>query len=98
VLARPNVVQQLFYYSKALVSVIPFQNARESIMLLFNPFLEGSEIASQRYPLLESILIKASGLLFIYGSILEYMSLMAQFHSTLDSHIGRVTAKFRVPA
>src|SRR5277367_6623063 len=48
VLARPNVVQQLFYYSKALVCVTPFQNARESIMLLFNPFLEGSEIASQR--------------------------------------------------
>jgi hypothetical protein len=78
VLARPNVVQQLFYYSKALVSVVPFQNARESIMLLFNPFLEGSEIASQRYP------------------FPEYMSLMAQFHSTLDNHIGRVTAKFRV--
>jgi hypothetical protein len=54
VLARPNIVQQLFYYSKALVSVIPFQNARESVMLLFNPFLEGSEIASQRYPLVES--------------------------------------------
>jgi hypothetical protein len=38
VLARPDIVQQLFYYSKALVSVAPFQNARESIMLLFNPF------------------------------------------------------------
>src|SRR5271155_5003971 len=35
VLTRPNVIQQLFYYSKALVSLIPFQNARESIMLLF---------------------------------------------------------------
>jgi hypothetical protein len=50
VLARPNIVQQLFYYSKALVSVIPFSNARESVMLLFNPFLNGSEIAGQRYP------------------------------------------------
>jgi hypothetical protein len=96
VLARPNVVQQLFYYSKALVSVVPFQNARESIMLLFNPFLEGSEIASQRYPLVESTLVKANGLLFTHGSIPEYMSLMAQFCSTLDNHIGRVTAKFRV--
>lgn len=34
VLTRPNIVQQLFYYSKALVSVGPFQNVRESIMLL----------------------------------------------------------------
>jgi hypothetical protein len=96
VLTRPNIVQQLFYYSKALVSVIPFQNARESIMLLFNPFLEGSEIASQRYPLIESALTKANGLLFTHGSVSEYTSLMDQFYSTLDNHIGRVTAKFRV--
>jgi hypothetical protein len=65
-------------------------------MLLFNPFLEGSEITSQRYPLVESTLVKANGLLFTHGSILEYISLMAQFHSTLDNHIGRVAAKFRV--
>jgi hypothetical protein len=96
VLARPNIVQQLFYYSKALVSVIPFQNARESIMLLFNPFLEGSEIASQRYPLVESALVKANGILFTHGSVSEYTSLMDQFCSILDNHIGRVTAKFRV--
>jgi hypothetical protein len=96
VLARPNIVQQLFYYSKALVSVIPFPNARESVMLLFNPFLEGSEIASQRYPLVESALVKANGILFTHGSIVEYTSLMDQFCSVLDNHIGRVTAKFRV--
>src|SRR2546421_3132031 len=49
VLARPNIAQQLFYYSKSLVTVIPFQDARESIMLLFNPFLECSETALERY-------------------------------------------------
>ena len=96
-LARPNIVQQLFYYSKALVSVVPFQNAHESIMLLFNPFLEGSKIASQRYPLVESALVKANGVLFIHGSISEYTSLISQFRSVSDNHIGRVTAKFRVP-
>jgi hypothetical protein len=96
VLARPNIVQQLFYYSKALVSVIPFQNARESVMLLFNPFLEGSEIASQRYPLVESSVVKANGVLFTRGPISEYVSLMNQFCSILDNHVGRVTAKFRV--
>ena len=84
------------YYSKALVSAIPFQDARESIALLFNPFLEGSEIASQRYPLVESSLVKANGILFTHDSILEYISLIGQFSSILDKHIGRVTAKFRV--
>jgi hypothetical protein len=95
VLARPNIVQQLFYYSKALVSAIPFQNARESIMLLFNPFLEDSEIATQRCPLVESALVKANGVLFTHGSIFDYVSLMDRFCSLLDNHIGRVTAKFR---
>src|ERR1700743_1792382 len=79
VLARPNIVQQLFYYSKALVSAIPFQNARESIMFLFDPFLQGSAIASQRWPLVESALVKANGVLFTHGSISEYRFLMSQF-------------------
>ena len=34
VLARPNGSQHLFYYTKALVSVVPFPNAREVITLL----------------------------------------------------------------
>lgn len=68
VLARPNIVQQLLYYSKALVSVIPFQNIRESAMLLFNPFLEESEIANQRYPL-ELSAAKAHGALFLFRSV-----------------------------
>src|SRR5205085_7737697 len=96
VLARPNIVQQLYYYSKALVTVIPFPNARESVMLLFNSFLESSEVASQRYPLVEATLVKANGILFTHGSILDYTSLMGQFCGALDNHIGRVTAKFRV--
>jgi hypothetical protein len=94
VLARPNIVQQ--FYSKALVSVVPFQNARESIMLLFSPFLERSEIASQRYPLVESSAVKANGVLYTRGPLSEYICLMSLFCSILDSHIGRVTAKFRV--
>jgi hypothetical protein len=95
VLTRPNIVQQLFY-SKALVSIVPFQNVRESIMFLFSLFLEGSEIASQRYPLMESSVVKANGVLFTRGPISEYTFLMSQFSSVLDNHIGRVTAKFRV--
>lgn len=40
VLARPDGLLQLFHYTKALVCVRPFQNARDSINLLFNPFKE----------------------------------------------------------
>ncbi|KAJ6171515.1 DNA/RNA-binding domain E.t1.c1-type [Penicillium chermesinum] len=40
VLARPDGLLQLFYYTKSLICVRPFQNARESIVLLFNPYKE----------------------------------------------------------
>lgn len=90
----PDLTSSNSFYSKALVSVIPFQNARESVMLLFNPFLERSETASQRYPLVSSV-VKVDGILFTRGPISEYICLTSQFCSTLDNHIGRVTAKFR---
>lgn len=96
VLARPNIVQQLFYYSKALVSVTPFPNARESVMLLFNPFLTNGEIASQRYPLVESSFVKVAAIHFTRGSVGMYYQAVEQFLSVLNSHIGRVTTKFRI--
>jgi len=39
ILARPNALQQLFYYAKSLCVVIPFTSARESILTLFDPVL-----------------------------------------------------------
>lgn len=96
VLARPNIVQQLFYYSKALVSVQPFPNARDSVMLLFNPFLLDGEMARQRYPLVESAFVEAAAIHFTRGSIAAYTQLVQQFISALNNHIGRVTARFRV--
>ncbi|KAJ6070177.1 DNA/RNA-binding domain, partial [Penicillium canescens] len=32
VLSRPDTLQQFFYYTKALISVRPFSNARESML------------------------------------------------------------------
>ena len=42
VLARPDMLQQLFHYTKSLVSVHPFPSAGESILFLFDPLLNGS--------------------------------------------------------
>jgi hypothetical protein len=44
VFARPDIVKQLFHYSKALITVIPFQNTQELVMLFFNPFLRVSRL------------------------------------------------------
>lgn len=105
VLARPNIVRQLFYYSKALVSVIPFVNARDSIMLLFSPFLDGASLPGQKqkpesttlkYPKFESSLVTAAGIAFTKGSIHGFCVHIAQFASTLDSHITRSGSNWKV--
>lgn len=42
ILARPNALQQLFHYTKALSVPKPFLSARESILELFDPHLNGA--------------------------------------------------------
>ena len=96
VLAKPNIAQQLFYYSKALVNVQPFPNARESIMSLFNPFLVNGETTSERYPPVEAAFVKVAAVQFTRGSIVMHTQLAEQFVLLLDSHIERTTVQFRV--
>jgi len=96
VLARPNIVQQLFYYSKSLVSTVPFVNARESVMLLFTPFLEKTEATYQKYPHVESALVTAYGIVFTRGSISDFIMHVSQFSTGLDGHIARTSSKFKV--
>ncbi|KAG4277395.1 hypothetical protein FPRO04_14110 [Fusarium proliferatum] len=42
ILARPNALQQLYYYTKSLCVPISFSSARESIMGLFDPVLNNN--------------------------------------------------------
>uniref|UniRef100_A0A093X721 DNA/RNA-binding domain-containing protein n=1 Tax=Talaromyces marneffei PM1 TaxID=1077442 RepID=A0A093X721_TALMA len=98
VLARPNVLQQLFYYSKALVSVQPFTNARESILLLFGPLLDPAKAAtkySRYYPQVLTIFVEAHGILFTRQDIPTFLRLGDEFLSQLDRHAGMVGPLFR---
>lgn len=48
VLPRPDTIQQLAYYSEAFFSMMSLQDARDSVMDLFDPFREeGASIGSQ---------------------------------------------------
>ena len=96
VLARPNIVQQLFFYTKALVSVVPFTNARDSIMLLFNPLLDKDDASHfDRYPVVEASFVTAFGLLFTRGHPLEYHTLIQACLTGLDEQIIRMGAKWK---
>lgn len=95
VLARPNIVRQLFYYSKALISVNPFINARDSIMLLFSPLLD-SDTNNQKYNKAERSLVTAAGIMFTRKSIHLYIVNISEYISDLDSQITRSGSNFKV--
>jgi hypothetical protein len=95
VLARPNIVQQLFYYTKSLVSVHPFPSAKDSILLLFNPLLDAAKTANSRHPPLVMAFVSAHGIIFTKGSVNQFIGLVDTFLCLLDKYVGRVGAIFR---
>lgn len=90
ILARPNALQQLFYYAKSLCVPIPFPSARESIMTLFDPVLNATGQPSRLQPV-DAAFVKAHGILFSGKLTEEYAPTVAEFLSNLDNHIGRTT-------
>jgi hypothetical protein len=95
ILARPNALQQLYYYSRSLTCVKPFPSARESILTLLDPIL-GRAVATYSHALpIDTNYIKAHALLFEKLSLDDFNQAMTEFTSNLDNHIGRVTAKWK---
>lgn len=98
ILARPDSLKQLYFYSKSLCVASPFMAARESILTLFDPVLQ--EAAKNPHLAKQSLFIlaflRAHALMFT-GSSAEQISLaLDHFTGLLHGHIGTVTAKFIV--
>lgn len=93
ILARPNALQQLFYYSKSLCVPTPFTSARDSIMTLFDPILNATAQKS-RLPPIDSSFVKAHGILFSGKSQDDFFGAMDGFLQDLDNHIGRSTRRW----
>ena len=94
-LARPNIVEQLFYYSKAILSWLPFPDAKESVLLHFNPFLQEPGTVGQKHPTVEAAFIMFHQVLFVHGHWDLCQINMDPFLSDLDIHVGRIGSKFR---
>ena len=91
ILARPKALQQLFYYTKSLTCVHPFQSARESILTLFG----GAEPAYHRSLPADTMFIRIHGMLFSRSSLESFNDAVDQLLPSLDIQIGRVTAKWK---
>ncbi|PCD21444.1 hypothetical protein AU210_016406 [Fusarium oxysporum f. sp. radicis-cucumerinum] len=86
ILARPNALQQLYYYTKSLCVPIPFSSARESIMTLFDPVLNNN---TARLSPVDAAFVRAHAILFSGKSQDQLEESVKSFIDQLDSHIGR---------
>jgi len=92
VIAHPNIVQQLFLYSKDLVAATPCKSAETSVLRFFEPLLEYSE---SRYEETESSFVCAAAILFKRESKVEFEKYSTQFRTTLESYIARSGRGFK---
>ncbi|KAE8354839.1 hypothetical protein BDV28DRAFT_130260 [Aspergillus coremiiformis] len=94
VLSRPDIVQQLFYYTKSLVSVRPFPRTRVSILRFFSPLLQGPRVIG--YPHVTTAFVSAHGYLFTQATAVHFIKSADEFLSSLDKYIPRVGVTFRM--
>jgi hypothetical protein len=94
ILARPNALQQLFYYTKSLCVPLPFASARESIMTLFDPILNSTTAQPSRLIPIDAAFVKAHGILFSEKSHDGFDAAVTDFLGKLDNHIGRTTRRW----
>jgi hypothetical protein len=91
ILARPNALQQVFYYSKSLCVAVPFISARESILTLFDPVLTGSQ---SRLPPVELAYVRTHAVIFSRKHLDRFKEYLGGFLSLLDNEIGRKTRRW----
>lgn len=88
ILARPNALQQTYYYTKSLCVPIPFLSARESVMTLFDPVLSSSP---PRLELIDLAFVRILAIFFSGKEKHELAPAAEQFLTLLDGHIARTT-------
>ncbi|TLS21916.1 uncharacterized protein PpBr36_09267 [Pyricularia pennisetigena] len=86
ILARPNVVAQLFYYAKSLCVPIPFNSARDSILTLFEPIMAGTH---GKLHAVDRALVRCHGTFFTGKSTEDLEEARNEFLSNLDLAVAK---------
>ncbi|KAI6348146.1 hypothetical protein MCOR25_010841 [Pyricularia grisea] len=86
ILARPNVVAQLFYYAKSLCVPIPFNSARDSILTLFEPIMAGTH---GKLHAVDRALVKCHGTFFTGKGTEDLEDARNEFLSNLDLAVAK---------
>lgn len=100
ILARPNWLQQLLYYSKSLCVPNPFESARESILTLFEPLIleSGAHPYEMQQQPIDPPFVRSHACMFIRAGEEQQRSYAKKFLSLLDNHIARTARLFLQPA
>jgi hypothetical protein len=85
ILAQPNAMQQLFYYTKSLCVPIPFLSTKESIQTLFGPLLASDP---PKPVSVEEAYVRIHAILFSNKLLGKLQPSINEFLSSLDEHIG----------
>ncbi|ELQ35978.1 hypothetical protein OOU_Y34scaffold00674g1, partial [Pyricularia oryzae Y34] len=86
ILARPNVVAQLFYYAKSLCVPIPFNSARDSILTLFEPIMAGTH---GKLHAVDRALVRCHGTFFTGKGAEDLEEARDEFLSNLDLAVAK---------
>ncbi|KAI6550238.1 hypothetical protein MCOR04_011296 [Pyricularia oryzae] len=86
ILAKPNVVAQLFYYAKSLCVPIPFNSARDSILTLFEPIMAGTH---GKLHAVDRALVRCHGTFFTGKGTEDLEDARNEFLSNLDLAVAK---------
>ncbi|ELQ32381.1 hypothetical protein M0657_011990 [Pyricularia oryzae] len=86
ILARPNVLAQLFYYAKSLCVPILFSSARDSILTLFEPIMAGTH---GKLHAVDRALVRCHGTFFTGNGTEDLEDARNEFLSNLDLAVAK---------
>ncbi|RPA98981.1 hypothetical protein L873DRAFT_1789914 [Choiromyces venosus 120613-1] len=85
-LARPNVLQLLFYYCKSLAVTAPFYPARESILTFFHTIFSPEDPTGNHN--IDAGFIQIHGINFTHISFEKFDDALSDYLNRLDQNIG----------
>ena len=88
ILARANLLQQLFYYCKSLGVTQPFISSRESILTAFDPITNAEAFSNRGQPV-EASFVHLHSITFTHIEFERFDVALDEFLDMLDKHISR---------
>lgn len=95
ILARPNILYQLFYYCKSLGVLQPFMPSRETILTLFDAIFTPEGVCPMALPV-DAEFVHLHGINFTHLDMEKFDHCLTKFLVTLDVHISDPRSRWKV--